>query len=118
LEKAWKASDTSHEKEQTAKETIQSLKLEIANLTKLVEQGAGLTTGQENNVSELMKSKDELTAERDKLLDELVNLRGQLDDSQMKEVDFEKKIEEANTQISNVKKKLFLKIPLKIKFFL
>ena len=102
MEKAWKVSDSSQEKEQTAKETIQSLKLEIANLTKLVEQGAGLTSGQENNVNELMKSKDELTAERDKLLDELIKNRSLLDESQAKEVDLEKKIEEANNQVSQV----------------
>jgi len=35
LERAWKVSDTSLEKEQSAKEAIQSLKQEIANLTKL-----------------------------------------------------------------------------------
>ena len=41
LEKAWKMVDAAHEKEQRAKETIQSLKVEINNLSKLVEQGAG-----------------------------------------------------------------------------
>lgn len=91
------------EKEQSAKETIQSLKLEIANLTKLVEQGAGLTSGQENNVNELMKNKDELTAERDKLLDELVKLRNQLEEAQQSQVELEKKTEDANNQISQVK---------------
>merc|ERR1719389_993409 len=48
IEKAWKMVDASHEKEQRAKETIQQLKLEITNLSRLVEQGAGLTLGQEN----------------------------------------------------------------------
>jgi hypothetical protein len=103
LEKVWKVSDTSAEKEQAAKDTIQSLKLEIVNLTKLVEQGAGLTSGQENNVNELMKSKDELTAERDKLLDELVKNRQQLDEAQIKEVELDKKLEDATNQISQVK---------------
>ena len=45
--------DAAHEKETRARETIQQLKLEISNLSKLVEQGAGLTMGQEhryNNV--------------------------------------------------------------------
>ena len=42
--------DASHEKESRAKETIQSLKIEISNLTKLVEQGAGLSVGQENRL--------------------------------------------------------------------
>ena len=40
--------DAAHDKEQRARETIQSLKLEIANLSKLVEQGAGLTMGQDH----------------------------------------------------------------------
>lgn len=40
--------DASQEKEQRARETIQSLKLEITNLSRLVEQGAGLTMGQEH----------------------------------------------------------------------
>ena len=40
--------DAAHEKETRARETIQSLKLEIANLSKLVEQGAGLTMGQDH----------------------------------------------------------------------
>ena len=102
LEKAWKISDSSLEKEQASKETIQSLKQEIANLTKLVEQGAGLTVGQEQNVNELMKNRDELIVERDKLLDELVKLRSTLEDSQIKHVDLEKKFDEANNVISQV----------------
>lgn len=48
IEKAWKMVDAAHDKEQRARETIQSLKLEIANLSKLVEQGAGLTMGQDH----------------------------------------------------------------------
>ena len=67
IEKAWKMVDTAHEKEGRAKETIQQLKKEIANLSQLVEQGAGLTVGQENTVNELIKVKDELTKERDTL---------------------------------------------------
>jgi len=109
LEKAWKVSESSVEKAQTAKETIQSLKLEIANLTKLVEQGAGLTTGQENNVNELMKAKDELTSERDKLLDELVKLRNQLEDANEKQVNYEKKTDEANAMISQLESDMSVK---------
>jgi len=71
IEKAWKMVDASHEKEQRAKETIQQLKMEIANLSRLVEQGAGLTLGQENTVNELMKQKEELTQERDALLQQV-----------------------------------------------
>ena len=46
--------DAAHEKETRARETIQSLKLEIANLSKLVEQGAGLTMGQEHRYDEFL----------------------------------------------------------------
>lgn len=42
--------DQSHTKENEAKETIQRLKQEINNLSKLVEQGAGLTMGQEHRL--------------------------------------------------------------------
>ena len=48
IEKAWKMVDAAHEKETRAKETIQGLKFEISNLSKLVEQGAGLSMGQDN----------------------------------------------------------------------
>lgn len=40
--------DASHEKESRAKETISQLKIEISNLSRLVEQGAGLSVGQAN----------------------------------------------------------------------
>ena len=53
--------DASHEIETHAKETIQKLKQEIANLSKLVEQGAGLSIGQEHSVKELLKIKEDLT---------------------------------------------------------
>eukprot|EP00291_Cryptomonas_curvata_P003512 CAMPEP_0172182760 /NCGR_PEP_ID=MMETSP1050-20130122/18581_1 /TAXON_ID=233186 /ORGANISM="Cryptomonas curvata, Strain CCAP979/52" /LENGTH=858 /DNA_ID=CAMNT_0012856247 /DNA_START=81 /DNA_END=2653 /DNA_ORIENTATION=+ len=78
IEKAWKMVDASHEKEQRAKETIQQLKLEITNLSRLVEQGAGLTLGQENTVNELSKHKEELTAERDNLTQQLVTARNEI----------------------------------------
>lgn len=102
LERAWKISDASLEKEQSAKEAIQSLKQEISNLTKLVEQGAGLTMGQEQNVNELVKTRDDLLNEKDKLLDEIVKLREVLETSQSKNLDYEKKIEEANNTISQL----------------
>ena len=40
--------EASHEKEQRAKETIHNLKVEIAKLSQLVEQGAGLSVNQES----------------------------------------------------------------------
>ncbi|KAJ1479606.1 hypothetical protein T484DRAFT_2022988, partial [Baffinella frigidus] len=98
IEKAWKMVDASHEKEQRAKETIQQLKLEITNLSRLVEQGAGLTLGQENTVNELSKQKEELTAERDNLTQQLVNARNEIVDLQerCRSLDSEKQGHEAD----------------------
>ena len=64
--------DAAHDKESRARDTINQLKLEIANLTKLVEQGAGLNFGQDASVQELMKQKEDLTKQRDKQLEEIV----------------------------------------------
>ena len=47
IEKAWGMVDQAHSKENEGKETIQRLKQEINNLTKLVEQTAGVSMGQE-----------------------------------------------------------------------
>ena len=66
--------EASHDKEQRARETIQHLKQEIQNLTRLVEQGAGLTMGQEHSVQELLRLKDELTQDRDEKLAEVVQV--------------------------------------------
>eukprot|EP00444_Apocalathium_aciculiferum_P049925 CAMPEP_0183505032 /NCGR_PEP_ID=MMETSP0371-20130417/6393_1 /TAXON_ID=268820 /ORGANISM="Peridinium aciculiferum, Strain PAER-2" /LENGTH=855 /DNA_ID=CAMNT_0025700627 /DNA_START=44 /DNA_END=2611 /DNA_ORIENTATION=- len=67
IERAWKMVEASHEKEQRAKETIHNLKVEIANLSHLVEQGAGLSVNQENTVNSLIAQRDELLRTRDKL---------------------------------------------------
>ncbi|KAJ1637888.1 hypothetical protein T492DRAFT_900634 [Pavlovales sp. CCMP2436] len=75
IEKAWKMVDASHEKEARAKETIQQLKTEIQNLSRLVEQGAGLSMGQEAAVNELLRAKEELTAERDTQMMRIIDLR-------------------------------------------
>ena len=48
IEKAWSMVDQAHTKENEAKETIQRLKQEINNLTKLIEQNTGVSMGQEH----------------------------------------------------------------------
>jgi len=75
IEKAWKMVDTTHEKEARARDTIQLLKKEIAALSQLVEQGAGLTAGQEAAVGDVLRAKEELTRERDSLTAQIVGLR-------------------------------------------
>lgn len=51
--------------EARAKDMISQLKLEMNNLTRLVEAGAGLSIGEETTMNELLKQKEELTKERD-----------------------------------------------------
>jgi len=63
IDKAWKMVDTAHEKEKRAKRTIQQLRAEIQNLSRLVDQGAGLSIGQENTVNELLRIKEDLGKE-------------------------------------------------------
>lgn len=103
IEKAWKMVDAAHDKEQRARETIQSLKLEIANLSKLVEQGAGLTMGQDHSVNELLKIKDELTKERDEKLSEIAKLREELSGASTKQQKAEQDREEAEMKIAELK---------------
>ncbi len=78
IEQAYAMLDASREKEARSRETVQHLKAEIANLTKLVEQGAGINLGQENTVAELMRQKEELIQQRDTKVKQIMELRQEL----------------------------------------
>ena len=59
IEKAWKMVDMTQEREERARETIETLNTEIQNLTKVIEEK---TLGAEDtNLNELRKLRDELT---------------------------------------------------------
>ena len=65
IEKAWKMVDMTQEREERARETIETLNTEIQNLTKVIEEK---TLGAEDsNLNELRKLRDELTSQRDNL---------------------------------------------------
>lgn len=100
IEKAWKMVDASHEKEARAKETIQQLKTEIQNLSRLVEQGAGLSMGQENAVNELLKAKEELTLERDEQMAKIAEMRSQISETleKMRQMDEQKVLADREMQ--------------------
>ncbi|CAF1588620.1 unnamed protein product, partial [Adineta ricciae] len=106
IDKAWKMVDAAHEKEQRAKETIQSLRIEINNLSNLVEQGAGMSVGQEQDVNDLMNARTELTQERDKLLNDLTEIRREFDISLIKQGDLKKEIQVSNDQILDLQEKI------------
>uniref|UniRef100_A0A8D0BN97 Cilia and flagella associated protein 58 n=1 Tax=Salvator merianae TaxID=96440 RepID=A0A8D0BN97_SALMN len=109
IEKAWKMVDAAYEKEQRAKETIMSLKEEIVNLTKLVEQGSGLSLGQENNMRELLKFKEEVTKERDQLLAEVVKLRENVTNMADQQQEAEKTKVEADSTIAQLNQEIQLR---------
>ncbi|NXQ88175.1 CFA58 protein, partial [Nyctibius grandis] len=108
IEKAWKMMDTAYEKEQKAKETINSLQEEIAHLTNLVEQGAVLSLGKEYNIQDLLKLKEEVTKERDQLLSEVVELRQSLTQATEKQQDAEKAKNEADQSIMQLQQEIQL----------
>jgi methylphosphotriester-DNA--protein-cysteine methyltransferase len=65
VEKAWKLVETAKEKEEKAKKIISELKSEIGHLHNIVQQGSGLSIGQDNTVHNLMRQKEELKKECD-----------------------------------------------------
>ena len=79
VEKAWKMVDLAHEREQEAKETMETLQNEITRLHELSGQGEALMVGKQDAVSELSGARDELQRERDGLLKDVAQLRSQLE---------------------------------------
>lgn len=62
--------------------------------------------GQEQDVNDLMKARDDLTQERDKLLNEITQLRRDLDDGSFKQSDLERQIQDSNEQIVGLQEKI------------
>lgn len=79
IEKAWKMVDATKEKESRAKETIQQLKLEIADLSRQVEEGAGASSAEQDaQLDALVAAKDALVEERDAQVNQIVALRDEV----------------------------------------
>ncbi|KAK2863829.1 hypothetical protein Q7C36_002983 [Tachysurus vachellii] len=85
IEKAWEMVDAAHEKEKLNKDKIKTLQEEINTLTELVEQAATLSTADKQSVGNLLKMKEQLMAERDELLSELVTLRDSFENAETKQ---------------------------------
>jgi peptidoglycan hydrolase CwlO-like protein len=62
--------------------------------------------GQEQETNDLMKIRDDLTQERDRLLNDVTQLRRELDESSFKQNDLEKQIQESNEQILGLQEKI------------
>lgn len=96
IDKAWAMVDGAQEKEKRARETIQRLKGEIQNLSRLVEQGAGISIGQENAVNDLLKVREELTRKVDTLTRNLEHAVEQSarQDAEAKEIEAKRQMSE------------------------
>lgn len=60
IEKMWNLVEAAKDKEAKARSIIQGLKDEIAKLHKIVEQGSGLSLGQDNTVQKLVTRQHDL----------------------------------------------------------
>ena len=75
VEKAWKMVDASKEKETRAKENVQALKKEVADLSKAAAQGGSGGAKQQEQIKDMMRQRNELAAERDEQVNQIVMLR-------------------------------------------
>ncbi|XP_056136543.1 cilia- and flagella-associated protein 58 [Lampris incognitus] len=105
VEKAWEMFDAVHSKETMAKETIQSLKEEISNLTKQVEEGANLSKGKDS-VHDLLSMNDKLTKERDELLSTVEILRENLTEATSNQEEMESQKESTLETVSKLQQEL------------
>jgi chromosome segregation ATPase len=80
IENAWKIAHIANQKEKRTRETVSAMKLEISNLSKLVEQGVGLTMGQEYNIHQIVKQNETLNDENIKIKEDIENLTKQLNE--------------------------------------
>ncbi len=102
IDKAWKLVDSAKSKEKQSRETIQRLRGEIQNLSKLVDQGAGLNTGQEQALNELLRVKNELTAENSSLQRKLAEKTRAQNDLIEQGADYRRKRKALEAQIAKM----------------
>lgn len=86
-----------------AKETIAQLKEEIGNLSKLVEKGAKMNSGQEAMVKELMKAREELQRQSEEQQSQVKVLEAQLHEihAQREHLDAENQVRVRTTTSSH-----------------
>jgi chromosome segregation ATPase len=85
IEKAWAMVESYHEREIRANETIQRLKGEIGNLTRILEKQTGLA-GKDNTVDELLKVREVLTKRNEEAAATIQSMQAEVD-AQMAAVD-------------------------------
>ncbi|XP_043203912.1 cilia- and flagella-associated protein 58-like [Amphibalanus amphitrite] len=102
VEKAWKMVDLAHDREQEAKDTMESLQAEIAHMHQLAGQTEQISSEQQETMDELSATKADLTRERTDLLAEVTRLRSQLDRAMACQEDTEKRRLETEARLQNL----------------
>jgi len=92
IEKAWQFVEKAKDKEERSKKMVQDLKGEISHLNEIVEQGAALSLGPENNVHELIKTKDELNKQNEEKMQKISLLEGEKNDIEGEKAQDENKV--------------------------
>ncbi|KAM6911713.1 cilia- and flagella-associated protein 58 [Lycodopsis pacificus] len=104
LDKGWKMVDAAHDKERRDKETIRDLKEEVANRMKMAEEQIGFSVDQEQ--SNLLKTNEALTMERDGLLSTVEGLREKLNKAIAIQQEIEAQRDSASENISQLQQEL------------
>jgi peptidoglycan hydrolase CwlO-like protein len=95
--------DAAREKEERSKGIIHNLQLELAQLGKIVEQGAGMSVNQDNTINELMATREELLKEREAQQARLEQLRSENKDIQEKVTKSENELMLLESEVKNYK---------------
>ncbi|CBY12441.1 unnamed protein product [Oikopleura dioica] len=109
LEKAWKLVDGAHEKEHRARETIKQLEREIQNLTDLIESGKLSNTSNFKEETELIGRRDGERKTNAELLEELTQVREQLNAADENYARIQKEHLEAQEAAVDMRDQLFKK---------
>jgi hypothetical protein len=104
VENAWRSTFIANQKEKRTRETVSTMKLEISNLSKLVEQGVGLTMGQEYNIHQILKENEISNDENDKFKEEIEVLKKQLSDLETFQENLDNFKTETNTKLQIAEK--------------
>jgi len=109
IEKCWKLVETAKDKEEKARRIISGLKEEIAKLHKIVEQGSGLSLGQDNTVHKLIQKQEQLDKD-------VAEKKSQIDDLEMTKNTLNQKILKLENEVIKEKEEVQKKQHLIDKF--
>jgi len=103
IDSAWNFVEKAREKEANSKKMVQNLKNEIVRLNEIVEQGAALSLGPENNVHELIKTKDELGKLNEERREKIVILEAIVNNERAEQAQIENEVVKLSELLKSMK---------------